>query len=187
MNPYARCAVCDYEYPAQISVTMTKECPKCSTTFAPLNPAEDEIVPLHKSWFWPLCDDVKRWAAILSKRDPLAFSCAPAAAKAIVSRIKAQWRTADQCPIKLNWAELIFLMRWAEQYSMGEIQAKRRDFTALQKVVAYAREIEDLFPRRRKLTDVTLQAEAAIQEKLVARPKLPGVKWRQKDGHYEKD
>lgn len=169
LSAYARCIVCRYEYSSEIAVTITTKCPQCAVTSRVLDPAQDVRMQVFRKEMALMCDWAVKRGDQLCRRDPKTFLDAPRTIKAIVARIKSPLRQTGYTELRCNWAEIVLVMRWAEQWVMDQVEKMFLDKGALEGVIRYARQLEDAFPKMPKTTQVTVEAEAAVQEYLKLR------------------
>ena len=172
---YARCIVCGHEYPSQLNLSLSLSCPGCGDSTRTLHPAEDVKVRAE----WPPFDDILRdaakWAKKLIDRDP-ALVAGPHVVAAVTRRLRLHIPLQNgPFPLRVNWGELNMLFRFAEQWAIDGMAAGRNDMRLLDSYISSARRIEAQRPDLRKLTGITAEAEAQVQEAL--KTKLDGVKF----------
>lgn len=167
---YARCLPCGYEYASKLGIDLTRACPQCGNTTQTLDPSEDDVVQLRRVPFAEFVATAARFAEALRRADPVNQGQAPGLVKAVARRTLSALPAQGPRGIRVNWGELVLVMRWAEQGAMAEQNPK-----LFEKVILYARDLERAHPDRRKLTQVTVSAEAEVQERIRQNP-LPGIK-----------
>lgn len=163
---YARCAVCGYEYTSQLSLEISQRCPQCGDATKTLNPEEDVWVRVNSSALKRIIVDALSFTEALFARDP-GLAHGRTAVKRMAERLSAGGADRLRC----NWGELEAFFRWAEKYAISRLPAES---WRLKGVISMARYVEGQYPKLRKLTGVTAEAEAYVQETL--RNNLDGVK-----------